>query len=555
MKKQLSLSLFLFIFQFSFSQTKTNYWILFKDKNASPYALTKPSDYLSAKAIERRTKQNIPVSFTDLPVNPNYINAVRSFGVNVINQSKWFNAILVSTTDENKIDAIRSLAFVKEVRSITSSQQSKVNSKFELENNSVAIPNEKSAATTTSTTLNYGLSFKQANQIGVDCLHDQGFQGQGMTIAVLDAGFYNTNILPAFDSLNIQNQILGCRDFVAGDTLVYEDFPHGMNVLSCMGGNLPGRLVGTSPKAKFWLLRTEDAASESLQEEINWLVGAEFADSVGADLITSSLGYNLFDNAADNHTYADMDGNTTIVTKAADWAVSKGMFVVIAAGNAGGSAWSKITAPGDADSVLTIGAVDSLDFIGSFSSRGPTSDDRIKPNTVARGVDAIVASQNGDVFGQNGTSFATPITAGAVACLWQANPAKTNMEILYAIQQSASQYFIPDTIKGFGIPDFCAANQLLAGIEENKLNNENLIVYPNPFSSTFEISFYSDKKQIVEIELLDISGRALISQTRVLNSGSNNLIGISETKDVSNGIYIVQLRTPERRYFKKIIKN
>ncbi|OFY83051.1 MAG: hypothetical protein A3F72_18815 [Bacteroidetes bacterium RIFCSPLOWO2_12_FULL_35_15] len=555
MKKQLSLFLFLVTFQFAFSQTKTNYWILFKDKDASPFTLTKPSDYLSAKAIERRTKQNIPVSFTDLPVNPNYINTLKSFGVSIINQSKWFNAILVSTNDENKIDAIRSLAFVKQVRSITISQQSKVSSKFELENNSAIVPNEKSVSTTTSTTLNYGLSFKQANQIGVDCLHDLGFQGQGMTIAVLDAGYYNTNILPVFDSLNIQNQILGCRDFVIGDTLVYEDFPHGMNVLSCMGGNLPGRLVGTSPKAKFWLLRTEDAASESIQEEINWLVGAEFADSVGADLITSSLGYNLFDNAADNHTYADMDGNTTIVTKAADWAVSKGMFVVIAAGNAGGSAWSKITAPGDADSVLTIGAVDSLGFIGSFSSRGPTSDFRIKPNTVARGVDAIVASQNGDVWGQNGTSFATPITAGAVACLWQANPAKTNMEILNAIQQSASQYFIPDTIKGFGIPDFCAANQLLAGIDENMLNNENLIVYPNPFSSTFEISFYSDKKQIVEIELLDISGRTLISQTKLLNGSSTNQISISEIKDLSNGIYIVHLKTPERRYFKKIIKN
>lgn len=553
MKKNLSLFLFLFIFQFSFSQSKTNYWILFKDKNASPYSLTRPSDYLSAKAIERRIKQNIPVSISDLPLNPNYVNAVKSVGVTVINQSKWFNAILVSTTDESKMDAIKALPFVKGIQSISITHGSNVNSKFE--SNAVPVSSEKSRSTTSITSLDYGLSFKQADQIGVNCLHDLGFQGQGMTIAVLDAGFLNADFLPAFDSLHIHDQILGCRDFVVGDTLVYEDFPHGMNVLSCMGGNLPGRIVGTSPKAKFWLLRTEDAYSESIQEEINWLVGAEFADSVGADLISSSLGYNIFDNPADSHTYADLDGNTTIVTKAADWAVSKGMFVVIAAGNSGGPSWYKITAPGDADSVLTIGAVDSVGYIAAFSSRGPTYDGRIKPNSVARGVDAIVASQNGDVVAESGTSFATPITAGAVACLWQANPSKTNMEILYAIEQSASQYISPDTIKGFGIPNFCIANQLLLGIDEKKSNTENLKVYPNPFSSTFEISFYSDKKQSVTVELYDISGRKLLSQNKQLLADSNDHIRISDSIELSNGIYIVQLRTADRSYFQKVIKN
>lgn len=186
-------------------------------------------------------------------------------------------------------------------------------------------------------------------------MHNQGYAGQGMVIAVLDAGFYKADSLPAFDSLRTNNQILGCRDFVTGDTLVYEDYPHGMNVLSCMGGNIPGSLVGTAPKAKYWLLRTEDAWVETLQEEINWAVGEEFADSVGADVINSSLGYSNFDNPADSHTYADMDGNTTIISNAADFAVSKGIFVTTSAGNAGGPPWYKITAPADADSVLTVG--------------------------------------------------------------------------------------------------------------------------------------------------------------------------------------------------------
>jgi len=556
MKKNLTLFLFLFILQFAFAQTQSNYWILFKDKNASPYSVSQPSAYLSEKSIERRKKQNIVITSSDLPVNPNYINAVRSIGVNILNQSKWFNAILVSTSDATTIDAIKALPYVREVRSISIPQRSKVDSKFELENNSIAIPNERSASATTTAALNYGSSFKQAHQIGVDCLHNLGFQGQGMTIASLDDGFYKVDSLPAFDTLRVNGQILGTHNYV-NTSSVYLDIndSHGMNTLSCIGGNLPGRLVGTAPRAKFWLLETENFYSESLQEEINWLHGAEFADSVGVDIITSSLGYSTFDNAADNHTYADLNGRTTIISKAAVWAARKGIFVTIAAGNAGGPPWYKITAPGDADSVLTVGAVDSLGNVPNFSSRGPSADGRIKPNTAARGVKAVVASQYGDILMESGTSFSTPITAGAVACLWQAHPTATVIQLIDAIQQSASQAISPDSIMGYGIPNFCTASQILTGIDENKLTNENLKVYPNPFSSTVQISFYSDKKQTIEIELFDISGRRLVSQTKILSANSNDPISISEIENLANGIYIVQLRTSERNYFKKIIKN
>ncbi len=549
----LFLSLF---FHFAIAQTtSTKYWVQFKDKNSSPFSLKDPSAYLSQKAIERRNKQNILIGSNDLPVNPAYVADVRAIGgISILNQSKWFNAILVSSSDTNRINTIKALPFVKNIRKIETSQTVKSISKFESDNGKSAVSAEKSDNPSASSVLNYGSSFKQANQIGADCMHNLGYQGQGMTVAVLDAGFFDVNILPAFDSLRLNNQLLGTRDFISGDTMVYEDFPHGMNVLSCMVGNLPGKIIGTAPKAKYWLLRTEDANSESISEEITWLVGAEFADSVGADIINSSLGYNYFDNSSNNHTYSDMDGNTTIITKAADLAASKGIMVVSSAGNFGGPPWYKISAPADADSILTVGAVDSTGFIASLSSRGPTFDGRIKPNTVARGLNAVIAANGGDITTSSGTSFSSPITAGAVACLWQANPSVTNMQLLYAIQESSSQFSNPDSIKGYGIPNFCVANTILTGIDKLDFDYDRLNVQPNPFTDKFDITFYSNKKQTIFIELYDISGREIFRKQERVSTGTYNIFSIDEANILANGLYLLRFRTPDKKYFKKIIK-
>ncbi|MES2139552.1 MAG: S8 family serine peptidase [Bacteroidota bacterium] len=557
--KILNIILLLFLslfFHFAIAQTtSTKYWVQFKDKNHSPFSLKDPSAYLSQKAIDRRNKQNILIGSNDLPVNPAYVDEISAIGgISVLNQSKWFNAILVSSADTNKINTIKALPYVKNIKRIETSQTVKSISKFESENGTSDVAAEKSDNPSTTSVLNYGASFKQAHQIGVDCMHDLGYQGQGMTIAVLDAGFFDVNILPAFESMRVNNQLLGTRDFISGDTMVYEDFPHGMNVLSCMVGNLPGKIIGTAPKAKYWLLRTEDANSESISEEITWLVGAEFADSVGADIINSSLGYNYFDNSADNHTYSDMDGNTTIITKAADLAASKGIMVVSSAGNFGGPPWYKISAPADADSILTVGAVDSAGFIASLSSRGPTFDGRIKPNTVARGLNAVIAANGGDITTSSGTSFSSPITAGAVACLWQANPSVTNMQLLYAIQESSSQFSTPDSIKGYGIPNFCVANTILTGIDKLDFDYDRLMVHPNPFTDNFDITFYSNKKQTIFIELYDIAGREIFRKQERVSANSYNAFNINEANALSNGLYLLRLSTPEKKYFKKIIK-
>lgn len=550
----LSLSLF---FQFAIAQTNSTYWVMFTDKSGNPYSVNKPSDYLTEKAITRRNKQNIAVNASDLPVNPDYIVGVKNLGVTIISKSKWFNSIAISTNDTAKVNAVKALPYVKEIKILSSPSTNKVPDKFEMERSTMAVRPVKSNISATSDVFNYGPSFSQAHQIGVDCMHNMGYQGQGMTIASLDDGFYRADSLPAFDSLRINGQILGTHDFV-DTTSVYLDAndAHGMNTLSCIGGNLPGHIVGTAPKAKFWLFRTENVYSESWQEEINWEVAAEFADSVGVDIITSSLGYSIgMTDPAQNHTYSEMDGKTTIISKAAEWAARKGIFVTVAAGNSAGPPWYKITAPGDADSVLTVGAIDSVGVIASFSSRGLTYDGRIKPNTCARGMQAVVASPTGDIANENGTSFSTPITAGAVACLWQANPTKTNMEILNAIQQSASQHYTPDSIKGYGIPNFCIANALLTGIDAHQVNGDNLNVYPNPFNADFNISFYSDKKLIIDVELFDVSGRNIFHQQKSISANSNNVFNSNTFGEkLDDGIYILRLVTPQKIFFKKIVK-
>ena len=555
MKKINSFLLIFLCSHFAIGQTTSfNYWVEFKDKNGSSFSLSSPTAYLSQKAIDRRSKQNIPVSINDLPVNYAYVSEIKAMGAIIINQSRWFNAILLSCSDTGKIISIEALPYVKSIKKMEGAQLTKTTSKFKFESVISAVNSEKYDNPSAASGFDYGPSFKQSNQIGADCLHNLGYHGQGITIAVLDAGFFDVNILHVFDSLRINDQLLGTRDFISGDTMVYEDFPHGMNVLSCMAGNLPGKLVGTAPKAKYWLLRTEDASSESLSEEIAWAVGAEFADSVGADIINSSLGYNYFDNPADNHSYADLDGNTTIITKAADVAASKGIMVVSSAGNFGGPPWYKISAPADADSILSVGAVDSAGAIGSLSSRGPSFDGRVKPNTVARGMQAIIAGNSGDITSSSGTSFSSPITAGAVACLWQANPNATNMELLYAIHQSSSQSSNPDSIKGYGIPNFCAANTILTGIEKPELNADKLSIHPNPFNDNINITFYSIKQQTVFVELYDISGRIIFKNSENVNANTSNIFNIPVTKTLSKGLYLLQLTAPNKSFYKKVIK-
>ena len=454
------------------------YWVKFTDKNNSPYSVNNPEAFLSQQAIDRRTAHEIPVVENDLPVISAYIDSVANTGATLLNVSKWFNSVTIYTEDPSVIVAIDALPFVKVVDKISSNQiipgDQKEKPFFKNESENEIPDKEILRGNTSGQGYDYGQAWNQINMLNGIPLHDLGFDGKDMTIAILDAGFLNADDLSAFDSLWINNQILGYKDFA--DPInpdIFDSHTHGTKVLSTMGANLPGEMVGTAPKANYWLLRSEYGPTEYLIEELNWASAAEFADSVGADVINSSLGYTTFDDPSHDHTYQDMDGNTTPITIAADLAASKGMIVVNSAGNSGNSAWLYIGAPADGDSVFSIGAVNSEGNYASFSSIGPTADGRVKPDVVAQGSgSAIVSAYSGNVVSGSGTSFSSPITAGMVACLWQANPTKRNTEIMDAIRQSASLANTPNMLLGYGIPDYYKADSLLYDpvMKEIKLN-------------------------------------------------------------------------------------
>ena len=300
----------------------------------------------------------------------------------------------------------------------------------------------------------YGSAYNQIHLHQGEFLHNLGFSGEGMQLAFMDAGFYHYLSLPTFDSVRLGNQILGTWDFVANKESVNEEHPHGMQCMSAVAANMPGTFVGTAPKSAFYLFRTEDVGSEYPIEEQNFLAAAERADSAGVDVFSVSLGYNRFDNSIYSYVYANMDGRTTTIARAVQMASRKGILVVVAAGNEGNKSWHYITTPADADSIITVGAVNINRQPASFSSYGPSADNRIKPDVAAVGSSAVIANTyNGlPVYG-NGTSFACPIIAGITTSLWQAFPEASNMQVIRALQLAGDHVALPDNRVGYGVPD------------------------------------------------------------------------------------------------------
>jgi hypothetical protein len=558
MKKFCFLIISLFVSYIVISQVSPDkYWVKFTDKNNSPYSIDNPGEYLSLNALERRVLHGIDIVENDLPVNPQYIQAVTNIGVTVLTVSKWFNSVTIYTTDMNALDEIGQLSFVESVVKGNGDKneiQGNESLKPFFANETYSdIPGESILKSITSgNSYNYGSAYNQIHMLNGDILHDMGFDGEGKTIAVLDAGFLNADNIDAFDSLWNNGQILGNRDFVSPlNPDIFGSHYHGTMVLSTMGANLPGQIVGTAPKADYWLIRTEDGSSEYLIEELNWVSGAEFADSVGADIINSSLGYTTFDDPSQDHSYEDMNGNSAPVTIGADIAVSKGMIVVNSAGNSGGSSWQYIGAPADGDSVFSIGAVDNSGNYASFSSTGPTYDGRVKPNVVAQGQGTAIVDPSGQVGNGSGTSFSSPITAGMVACLWQANPSKRNTEIMEAIQMSATQANNPDGYLGYGIPDYVIANSILTVVENQKSPVKIASVYPNPFVKDLSINVYDESQAINKIEFTDIAGKILFSQSFIDN---NKTVRLNDLKSLPAGFYLLRITLNNKTETHKVLK-
>ncbi len=570
MKKHLlSLILCLLFFTVEAQYVVSKYRVTFTDKNNSPYSIQNPAQYLSPKALERRARQNIDIQNNDIPVNSWYIDSVRNKGAEVYTVSRWFNCVTIRTTDAAVLAKILALPFVAGIDSLAESSVKKgvklkkrkdtmdgINSLDGSFKNETSLNSfEKPEPVVAADIFDYGNAYNQVHQVGTDFLHNLGFRGQGMVIAIFDAGFYNADSMVVFDSLWINNQILGTKDFVTPGGDVFSRSEHGMMVLSVIGGNIPGKLIGTAPKANFWLLRSEDSDSEYPVEEDNWVAAAEFADSVGADVISSSLGYTTFFNPDWDHTYTDMNGKTARASLGANIAASKGILVVNSAGNSGNNEWHYVGAPADAENILSVGAVNKKGVIASFSSHGPTADGRIKPSVCAMGEGASVSSISGSIMSGNGTSFAAPVIAGSVTCLWQANREKSNLRVIDAVIASSDRFLNPDENYGYGIPNMSAANLILNGDVIHNFDAENsMTVYPNPFTDAFQVVFYSSDTSAVDIRLIDLSGKVVYEKLAVKRFPGCNSIIISFTGELAKGYYMLKVISETNTFTSKIMK-
>jgi hypothetical protein len=551
--------------------------VQFTDKKGTAYNLNQPASFLSKRAIDRRNRYKINIDSTDLPVSAVYLDSIRKVpNVSIHNISKWLNQVCIVTTDAAALAKINSFLFVKKTQPIAArvnagnDQEPVLSKKFsdytvtELTTSPAVISdvNGTNNLNGVQNNINYGANAKQINIHEGEFLHNKALLGQDMVIAVLDGGFNNYDKNIAFDSIRNQNQILGQWDFVKNEASTIEDDAHGSLCLSVMAANRPGIIVGTAPKAKFWLFRTEDVASEYPIEEQNWAAAAEFSDSAGVDIISSSLGYSDFTNPAFNYTHAQRNGNTAISTLAADLAARKGILVCNSAGNSGTatSELKYVICPADADSVLCVGATDPNGVIASFSSWGPNGAGKTKPNVVSVGAKVIIASSvSGNPATSNGTSFSNPNMCGLAACLWQAFPEFNNVEIISALQRSAHKFESPDDRYGYGIPNMRKAYEILAA--EKIIRNYNSVLvnnwikaFPVPYKDKLFIFLKAPTTGRASVRLLDIAGRTIETKVVEISEASYYTLAFDKQGSLPGGVYSVQYTDGKNNNTLRIVK-
>lgn len=519
-------------------------WVYFTDKPNAATFLADPLSILTQRALDRRTAQGIAVTTNDVPVHQPYINQITAAtGITVKAKSKWLNCLHIrgSVTD---INALSSLTFVDHIEFANQSLNTSGKIKNSKTINKEQIINKQMDV---EVTFAYGTSANQIQMLNGHLLHQANYTGTGKIIAVLDSGFINVNSTQPFERLFTNNLILGGYNYVSQSTNVYSLHNHGTMVLSCMGGYTEGQLVGTAPDAQYYLFVTEDVTSENPVEESYWVEAAEEADRLGVDIITSSLGYFGYDNPSYSYTYSDLTGNSAFASRGANIAFSKGIIVVASAGNSGATANPYIGVPAEATNVLAIGAVQANENYAAFSSIGPSFDGRVKPDVMAQGQNAVVATTAGSITTVSGTSFSGPIMAGMIASFWQAVPSLTNQQVVNLVKQSSDRFNLPTFQYGYGIPDFqlAIAN---AALDVNEATSSNFVVYPNPTKGTISVSIpegFLNSKILIYNSL----GQTILEQN--INQSNPTL----SLENLNSGVYFYKIASANATQTGKIIKN
>ena len=537
MKKLLLFTLL--VFNFGFSQEDA--WVYFNDKPNAAFYLSNPLQMLSQRALDRRTAQGIILDNTDVPIAQTYIDQVTAAtGITVMAKSKWLNALHVRGTQAD-IQLLTNLTFVNHIQFANTSLNSRHSNT--IQKTTVIQPVNKQLEVLTD--FNYGGSSNQIQMLNGHLLHQQNYTGQGKIVAIMDGGFPGVNTASPFQRLRDNNLILGGYNFPDRNTSIYTRNSHGTSVLSCMAGYVDNQLVGTAPDAQYYLFITEDTYSENPVEESYWVEAAEMADSLGVDVINTSLGYFEYDNPDYSYSYSDMNGIKTFAARGADKAFSKGMICVTSAGNSGNSANPHIATPADAITTLTVGAVDSSENYVSFSSIGPSFDGRVKPDVCAKGYLASVSNASGNIVNANGTSFSSPILAGMVATFWSAVPNMTNAQIVQFVKESADIYANPTIYKGYGVPDFQLA--LTNALSVDSYENDSIILYPNPVQDRLTIVF-PESETTSKLVLYNNIGQQL---EEFVISETNPTIYLD---NLASGLYFYQLKAANKTTQGKLLK-
>lgn len=529
MKKYFGLFLLLLICSALSAQVPAKYWVQFSDKDDSRYSIERPEEFLSPLAIEKRLYRNIAIVEQDLPVNDTYVAKVLELDTSMVllTKSKWLNGITVYSEDSLIAEKITKLPFVVSCER-TAKLSKKESFDYPISQYSPAVSSPSKMGSPKS--YDYGYAYHQMDLNHAQWLHYLGASGEGMLMVVLDAGFKNADEIPHFEALRNEGRLLGVKNFVLPGKSVFTTGSHGTNVLSCIAAYVPGEMIGSAPKASFYLGKTEDERSENMVEVDNWVAAVEWADSLGCDVLNSSLGYHDFDDKTLSYSYSDLNGHTCRASIAADIAASKGMLICVSAGNEGNKKWKYITPPADAENVLTVGATDVYGNHANFSSWGPTSDGRVKPDANAVGSKTYVADISGQTIFSYGTSFSSPLLSGMVACLWQLFPEKSNLDIIKALRISGSLFFEPTASGGYGIPDFLYAYNILT--QQNSPCPVSLLT-PQPVTN---------KSSIVVYYLADNPESVFTIETSLPSSNGNV---IRKTYKVSSDFGKIKIKLPK----------